>query len=261
MGSKRVNSGRGFTLIELLVVISIIALLIGILLPALGASRKIARRMQCMTRMLSITQAMAMYTANNDEYYPPSKHSFSTENPIAWWDVQLGPYLGYDSFASDPLSVNLYTDRTDLLQQLLQLRSTLYRCPEDERDTPEPAYAPPNSHISYGKNVYFELRPDASDPGERAVLDGSTWQRTTDILRPGATIMFGEVGGGAFGIDHVMAHFWKLGRSEPGDGLALQRHGSVFNVSYADGHASATAFKDTYDEVQKIDQWDPATAR
>lgn len=252
---KRAPSA-GFTLIELLVSIAIIALLIGLLLPALGKSRQVARRMQCMTKMLSIGQAMSIYTNENDEYYPPSVHSFSVANPIAAWDVQLGPYIGYPSFASDPLSVNIYTS-----PDLIRLRSTLYRCPEDERDTPEPAYAPQDSHISYGKNVYFELRPNAPDGGEAVVLEGNTWHKTIDIPRTSATVMFGEIGGGEFGIDHVMAHFWKLGRSDPGDGMDLIRHGPVTNYLYTDGHTESSGLEGTYDQTEQVDTWNPATAQ
>ncbi|QDU72313.1 type II secretion system protein [Mucisphaera calidilacus] len=59
----------GFTLIELLVVISIIALLIGILLPALGAARRVARDMSCMSNTRQLSIASYSYASDNQEYY------------------------------------------------------------------------------------------------------------------------------------------------------------------------------------------------
>ena len=58
------RSTRGFTLIELLVVIAIIALLIGILLPALGSARQVARTTICQTNMHSYGTGVASYGAD-----------------------------------------------------------------------------------------------------------------------------------------------------------------------------------------------------
>lgn len=60
---------RAFTLIELLVVISIIALLIGILLPALGSARNIARDLVCKTRLRTLGDAQSLYMLANEDWY------------------------------------------------------------------------------------------------------------------------------------------------------------------------------------------------
>jgi prepilin-type N-terminal cleavage/methylation domain-containing protein len=57
---------RGFTLIELLVVVSIIALLISILLPALSKAREQAKRAVCVIRLKGLTTAWHLYAMNNN---------------------------------------------------------------------------------------------------------------------------------------------------------------------------------------------------
>ena len=61
---------RGFTLVELLVVISIIALLIGILLPALGRSREVAKTTICMSNLKQMGIAGYSYAADFDGFPP-----------------------------------------------------------------------------------------------------------------------------------------------------------------------------------------------
>jgi len=64
---------RGFTLIELLVVISIIALLMGILLPVMGQARFQAKVVAVNAELRGIGMALEAYSFDNDDKYPPTR--------------------------------------------------------------------------------------------------------------------------------------------------------------------------------------------
>ena len=79
--SPNPTNKKAFTLIELLVVIAIIAILAGLLLPALGSAKSKARNIQCMNHTKQLTLAWIMYSDDNNDRVPLAT---SSNTPYAW---------------------------------------------------------------------------------------------------------------------------------------------------------------------------------
>lgn len=92
----RSSRSSGFTLIELLVVVAIIAVLISLLLPALGRARTLMRTTTCATNLKSIGQGLMMYAGENKDalpYYPWSATSMAGIGRVYYMENPVG--LGY----------------------------------------------------------------------------------------------------------------------------------------------------------------------
>jgi len=109
MSFRPPTPARAFTLIELLVVISIIALLIGILLPALGSARSTARSIASLSNLRQIGIAAVAYTAERKDYYPMHSSStgtasLSSNGLVSGYDGNIKPrwtdYLFFHTFSS-----------------------------------------------------------------------------------------------------------------------------------------------------------------
>lgn len=77
----------GFTLIELLVVIAIIAILAGMLLPALSKAKEKAKRTQCMSNMRQQNIAFQIYAGENNDNLPRQKETANSVAGVSPWDL------------------------------------------------------------------------------------------------------------------------------------------------------------------------------
>jgi prepilin-type N-terminal cleavage/methylation domain-containing protein len=121
----RPRQARAFTLIELLVVISIIALLISILLPALTGARHTARRIQCSTNVRQLNQAYINYAIDNKDRLAGGDVRDPTASP--WY----APWVLPGNYGpSNDATLNYKAIRGGLLYPYLNTPRS-YHCPED----------------------------------------------------------------------------------------------------------------------------------
>ncbi len=199
MNPQGTDTSRAFTLIELLVVIAIIALLIGILLPALGQARAAAWSLVDQTQLRSIAQGQATYSAANDDNYASQTTSgwsghvpnetggntlyvgnTSPDTPVTLSDFispTMGSELGLASSRAERMA-GIVNDFADPAAKTLN--DTLFGSAPDLDDYRDVANSVGYKQISYLMPGAFSCWGTVSSgfvPGQGVVNDGAKYQQ------------------------------------------------------------------------------------
>ncbi len=226
----------GFTLIELLVVIAIIAILAGMLLPALSRAKLKAQGVACLNNLRQLQKAWILYATDNDDWIPPNRLALGGGDFVADHGSWVVGNAWLDISTSN-ITAGVIFPNVGSVQ--------VYRCPTDRtkvKDHPEV----PRSR-SYSASFYLNA---SSKPG---TIDSINWhspmpRKSTSLPSPIRTYVFSDEhenmiddGALAFGPGwdnkgrSAYQPFW-------GD-FPADRHNNGCNLSFADGHVEHWRWK------------------
>ena len=140
----------GFTLIELLVVISIIAILLAILLPALGAAKESGRNTACMSNFKQWGIALEAYKAENKYMLPKPQHEVGGS-------AKDDPYEGmwYNALPA-MIDAPQYTDVYDGTSTRSYTNENIWWCPEARKTFGPPSFTGSGNSFDYGFNTVLD---------------------------------------------------------------------------------------------------------
>lgn len=214
-----VSTPRGFTLIELLVVISIIALLIGILLPALASARATGRQIACKSNLRQITLAHVAYQQDYDDRFAISV------------ELQFGPFNGSGNLAGVKFTQDILIPYIGGAEGNGDF-SEVFRCPSLRAGYGDSFFNASDQQNHYLTNVPMTMDYAKIHAGTQAS------RRSIDVLQTSnALFHFDLTIGDWIGDETRFAHF---------------DSGAAFNRTSIDGHAETVAYDDYVQESEDL---------